>query len=118
MDLGSLLHLFVSDVTVKTVAALIAVDFVVGVAASLKDGTFSVGHLHGFLIDDVLSKAVPFFAIYAAAKAGLSDAWFSGLRDATFVAVTAGMSASILKSLADLGFAGLPASLTREKKLS
>lgn len=117
MDLGVLLHLFVADATVKTVAALVAVDFVLGVAAAVKDGTFAIGFLHGFLISDVLAKVVPFFAIYAAAKVGTSDAWFSGLRDAVFAAVAAGMTASILKSLSDLGFANLPSALTAEKKL-
>jgi Bacteriophage holin family len=117
MDLGQLLHLFVSDTTVRVVAALVAVDFVLGVSAAVKDGTFSFGYLHGFLIDDVLSKLVPWFAVYAASKAGLSDSMFAGLRDAIFAAVTAAMTASILKSLADLGLANLPSALTKEKKI-
>lgn len=118
MDLGVLLHLFVSDTTVRIVAILIALDFVLGVSAALKAGSFSIGYLHGFLIDDVLSKLVPWFAVYAASKAGLSDSMFTGLRDAIFAAVTAAMIASILKSLTDLGFTGLPSALTKEKKIA
>jgi hypothetical protein len=91
---------------------------VLGVAAALKDGTFSFGYLHGFLIDDVLSKLVPWFALYAATKVGLSNSMFVGIRDATFAAVTAAMSASILKSLGDLGIANLPSALTSEKKIA
>ena len=117
MTLGTLLHAFVSDATVKTVAALVAADFILGVAAALKDGSFSFGYLHGFLTNDVLGKVVPFFALYAGAKVGTSGNWFSGIRDATFAAVVAGMTASILKSLGDLGVANLPAVLTSEKKL-
>lgn len=118
MDLGALLHAFVSDLTVRTVAALIAVDFVLGVSAALKNKTFSFGYLHAFLIDDVLSKLVPFFAVYAAAKVGLSNGMFEGLRDSIFAFVTAAMGASILNSLKDLGISTLPPTLTKEKKIA
>lgn len=118
MTLGQLLHLFVADTTVRVVAILIALDFILGVAAALKAGTFGIGYLHGFLIDDVLSKLVPWFALYAATKVGLSDGMFDGIRDATFAFVTAAMGASILKSLTDLGIANLPKALTAEKKLT
>lgn len=115
---AQLLNLFISDATVKTLGVLLAVDIVVGIAASLKAKTFSFGYLHAFLIDDVLAKLVPFFAIYAAAKAGLSNDWFEGLRDVIFATLVAGFMASILKSLQDLGFTGLPPALTKEKKIA
>jgi hypothetical protein len=118
MNLGQLLHVFISDTLVRTVGILVALDFVLGVAAAVKDGTFKLGWLHGFLIDDILSKLVPWFALYAATKVGLSNAMFVGIRDATFAFVTAGMTASILKSLGDLGISNLPSVLTSEKKLT
>lgn len=118
MNLGQLLHLFVADTTVRIVGALIALDFVLGVAGAVKKGTFAVGYLHAFLIDDVLSKLVPWFALYAATKVGLSGGMFEGIRDATFGFVTGAMGASILASLGELGIANLPSALTAEKKVS
>lgn len=115
MGFGALLHAFVSDTTVRIVAGLVVLDFVLGVASALKDGTFRLGWLHGFLITDVLEKLVPWFAVYAATKVGLSDGLFSGIRDAVFAGVSAAMTASILSSLASLGFSGLPATLTGGK---
>lgn len=109
--MNGLLHAFVNDRLVQAVLLLVAADFVVGVSAALKAGSFRFGWLHGFLETDVLAKLIPFFAVYAASKAGASNAWFEGLRDTVGAAVVAGLSASVLSSLSQLGFGSLPAVL-------
>lgn len=118
MTYGQLLNLFFSDKTLQLVGLYIAVDFTLGVAAALKTGTFKMGWLHGFLVDDVLAKVVPFGIVYMGAKTGLSDGWFEILRDSIFAVITASFVASILGSLAELGFASLPPALMATKTVT
>lgn len=118
MTYGQLLNLFFSDKTLQLVGLYVAVDLTLGVAAALKLGTFKLGWLHGFLIDDVLGKVVPFGIVYMGAKTGLSDGWFEALRDSIFGVITAAFVASVLGSLAELGLVSLPPALTSTKTLA
>jgi hypothetical protein len=115
MNLGNLLHQFVSDTQFQTVAALIVLDLILGVAAAAKTRTFQVAYLANFARNDVLGKVVPFFVIDSAAiVAGGTNIFIPGV-DLTnvahgmFVLVTAAMVGSLLSSLKDLGFSTIPA---------
>ena len=63
-----LLREFADDPTVRLVAALILLDFVTGVAASVKARTFRLGWVSDFLRADVLGKVVPYFAVWGAVR--------------------------------------------------
>jgi hypothetical protein len=119
MNLGDLLHSFAVGQEFQTVAALIVVDFVLGVAAAVKMGTFALSYVSNFARNDVLAKVVPFFVLNSAALvAGKTDIVIPGfdlniVKDAMFATVTAAMVGSLVSSLSDLGFTALPGQLGR-----
>lgn len=69
MTLSQLIHLFAEDDKVRAIALLVLLDFVLGVIAALRLGDFRLGRVADFLRDDVLFKVVPYFALWAAARA-------------------------------------------------
>lgn len=121
MTITSAFHEFITDEKVRILLIIIAVDLILGIIASLKTKTFSLGYITGFLKDDIAFKVIPYFVFYFAALiAGNQDVVIPGL-DLGIVAGTvygliiAAMVASILGSIKDLGFqglSGLPSSLT------
>lgn len=109
-DLGAFLNAFIYDDQLKLVFSLIVADFVLGVVSALvaKPMRFRLSYISAFLRDDVLGKVLPWFALFALGKANnqfeiLGPIGFGSLADAAFVAVTAALAASILKSVADFG---------------
>lgn len=101
---------FVNDDKVKAILVLVAVDFVFGVCSALKAGTFQLSYVAAFVRDDLLSKVVPYFVVYAAAlTAGHTTILFNvidfgDVADTIFGIVVAAMAGSIYKSLGELGF--------------
>lgn len=112
--MGAIVHSFVDDVTFKAVMVLVVLDLALGIFASVKLGQFAFAKVTGFLKDDVLSKVLPWFTIYAAWKYAPSvDVLGVGLKEvqeAVFAGVVIALVASLTSSLADLGL-GLPKSL-------
>jgi len=115
MTLQALIQNFVHDDQFKTVAALIALDLVLGVAAAVKLGQFRLTYLANFARNDVLGKVAPFLVLHSfALVAGSTSVVIPGLdvskiSDATFALVTAAMVGSVLSSLADFGLPVPPA---------
>lgn len=110
-DLGAFLNAFVQDDQLKLVAFLVLADIILGVVAAVTTGTFRLKHISAFLRDDVLEKVVPWFALFALGKANdqfeiVGNIGFGALADAAFVAVTAALAASILKSIGQLPIGG------------
>lgn len=105
MNLGQLIQAFTHDDLVVTSAILVALDFVLGVAAGIYRHTFRMGWLADFLRRDVLGKLVPFFAVWAAVKVGgdLELGGHGAIASSVGATVIAAVSASILNSLRDLG---------------
>ncbi len=100
----ALIELFTDDATVRVVAILVALDFLLGVTAALADGSFRFGWLPDFLRRDILGKVVPYFAVWAAVRLG-GDVELGGIgviEEGVGATVVAAMSASILNSLRDL----------------
>jgi hypothetical protein len=88
---------------------LIAVDFLTGVAAAFKLGTFRLSYAADFLHSDVAQKVIPWGAIYVVDKATDGDG-FSFLNlgvaaGAAYVVMVAALSASIVSNFRDLGVA-------------
>ena len=110
-----LLREFADDPTVRLVAALILIDFVLGVAASVKAGTFRLGWLSDFLRADVLGKVVPYFAVWGAVRVSgdIEIAGYGAIEEVVGAAVVLALSASALNSLRDLGI--LPSALSKDE---
>ena len=107
MNFSELISAFTADETVQLVAALIVVDFVLGVSAGVKANTFRMGWLADFLRNDVLGKVVPYFAVWGAVRIGgdFELAGFGAIEEVTGAAVVLALGASVLNSLRDLGIA-------------
>lgn len=105
-----LLREFADDPTVRLVAALILLDFVLGVAAAVKARTFRVGWLSDFLRADVLAKVVPYFAVWGAVRVSgdLELAGYGLIEEGVGAAVVLALGASVLNSLRDLGLHSAP----------
>ena len=109
MNITAIISSFAHDKQLAVVVSLIAADFVLGVLASFKLGTFRLTYLSNFAKNDLLGKVVPWFAVFALDKASgaagiVGPIDWSQVSTAAFVAVTAAMAGSILSSLADLGW--------------
>lgn len=123
MNLALWFTTFVHDDKVKAILVLIAVDFILGVAAAFKTNTFQLSYFAQFARDDLLGKVVPYFVLYAASivvgGSGVLGSWvtFNTLSDSLFAIVVAAMVGSIYKSLADLGLnLPLPPALNKALK--
>lgn len=111
-DLGAFLNTFLQDDQLKLVAFLVVADIILGVIAAVTTGTFRLKHISAFLRDDVLEKVVPWFALFCLGKANnafeiVGSVGFGALADGAFVAVTAALAASILKSINQFKLGGL-----------
>lgn len=106
----SLLNQFQEDPTVIALAVLVGLDVVLGVLAALKLGTFKFVIVADFLRADVLGKAVPYYAIWAAVHISgdvmLGD--FGVIEETTGALAIAAVGASVLNSIKDLGLSQLP----------
>ncbi len=115
---------FFSDTRTQILLLLVALDLVLGVAASLfasgKAGKFGLVFLADFARNDLLGKVLPFAVVYAGYKfAGNADIVIPGFdmqvaTDALWALVLAALVASLLGSLKQLNlpvFNELPNSL-------
>jgi hypothetical protein len=115
MSITQILASFAHDQQVGVVLSLIVADFILGVAAAFKLGTFRLTYLANFARNDLLGKVFPWFVVFALDKASsgtgiVGPIDWSQANTVAFAAVTLAMAGSILKSLADFGVT-LPAAL-------
>ena len=115
MSITAILASFAHDKQLALVLSLIVADFVLGVLAAFKAGTFRLTYVSNFARNDLLGKVVPWFAVFALDKATsgagiVGPVDFSHAATIAFGIVTLAMAGSILSSLADLGIS-LPAQL-------
>lgn len=108
MTITQILSSFAHDTQLQAVALLIAADFIFGILAALKANVFRLTYVANLARNDVLGKVVPWFFIFAFAKASNSadivgPIDWSHANDAVFGLVTLALGGSILKSLSDLG---------------
>lgn len=109
MQVGVWLRTFALDDKVHILLILLMLDFILGVTAALRVGTFRLSYVADFMRNDVLFKLLPYFALYAASLvAGGVDIVLPGLdfgfvAGAAFITVTAAFVGSILASLKTLG---------------
>lgn len=110
MNITTVLHDVFSDTQLQTILLLVAVDFVFGIIAAFKLGTFQLSYLSNFARNDVLGKALPWAALEVGAViAGDAHILIPGFdltntAHAAFALIAAALVGSIIGSLADLGF--------------
>jgi len=99
-----LIHDFAADPGVRLFAALLLLDFVLGVSAAVANGTFQFGWLPDFLRKDILLKAFPYFGVWAAVRLGgdIEIAGVGAIEETVNGLIVAALAASIVKSVADL----------------
>lgn len=108
MSITDILASFAHDDQVRIVISLVAGDFILGVLAAFKLGTFRLTYIANFARNDLLGKLGPWLAIFALDKATAAGSivgpvdW-STANWAMFALITAAMAGSILSSLTDLG---------------
>jgi hypothetical protein len=98
---------FANDEMVLLIAALVALDLVLGVSAALKnpDQAFRLSYVTDFLRNDILGKMVPYYAVWVAVNLG-GDFELAGIpliEDSVGALVVAALGASVLNSLRDMG---------------
>lgn len=107
MDFTQALNALFNDNLVIYALILVAVDFILGVAAALAKHTFRLSYIADFARNDVLAKLLPWGALYVGAKlapdAGTSIFDLGTAAGALYALVVAAWVGSILSSLADLG---------------
>lgn len=108
--IATYLREFTDDPTVLAIVVLVALDFVLGICASIVAHTFRAGWLADFLRRDILAKLIPYFAVWFAVRVG-GDIKIDGyglVEETVGLAVTAAIGASVLNSLRDLGLIKAP----------
>jgi hypothetical protein len=108
--LGGLLEKFWNDGKVDWLVLAVVVDFVLGVLAALKLGTFRLSYVADFLRKDVIFKLGGYLVLYAGAVyageaeiLGIPEFDPGLLAGAAYAVVAAAFVGSILNSLRDLG---------------
>ncbi len=104
-----LLQDFADDPTVRLLAALVALDVLLGVIAAVfnKEQHFRLVYVADFLRADVLGKLLPYFGVWAAVHltGDVRLGEFGVIEESVGALAIAAVGASILKSLTDLGLA-------------
>lgn len=105
MELGALLDQFGDDPTTKAIAAVVALDIILGVAAAIKAGTFRLSYLVDFLRNDVLGKVVPYAGLWWVLHitGDVEIGGFEAIEETVGIAIIAAVGASVLNSIRDLG---------------
>lgn len=107
MNITAILASFAHDKQVALVLLLIVADFILGVLAAFRAGTFRLTYIANFIHNDLLKVGL-WLGVFAFDKASHA-AGIVGPIDwnqanlVTFAILTAAMVGSILSSLADLG---------------
>lgn len=107
MSLQEVVREFAHDKQLHAVIVLIALDLILGVVAAVRTGKFAFTKVSAFLKDDVLSKVLPWFAVFAAAKfapsVDIAGVDLNQVQTALWGLVTVALVFSLTSSLADLG---------------
>ena len=109
MSVGEFLRVFWNDGKVEILAILVALDFLLGVVAAVKSGTFRLSYISDFVRKDVIFKIGGYLLVYAGAVyAGNADIIIDGLdlgviAGSVYVVIVAAMIGSILNSIRELG---------------
>ena len=105
---NALVDAFIDDPTVRIIAVLVALDFVLGSAAALYTKTFRLSFFADVFRNDVLGKLLPYYALWGALHVSGID-WsvggFDVIEEAAGGTVILALTGSVLNSLRDFGLA-------------
>jgi apolipoprotein N-acyltransferase len=102
------LQSFVDDPTVRVIAVAWVLDFLLGVFAAFKAGTFRLSYVADTFRNDVIGKILPYYTLWAALHVTGIDWSIGGLdviEEGAGALVIGALVGSILNSLRDLGLA-------------
>lgn len=105
---SALVDAFTSDPTVRVIAALWALDFLMGLYAGIKKGEFRLSYIADTFRNDVIGKILPYYTLWAALHLTGIDFSIAGLdvvEETAGAVIIAAFVGSILKSVSDLGIA-------------
>lgn len=104
----ALIDAFTSDPTVRIIGALWVLDFLLGLFAAFKSGTFRLSYIADTFRNDVIGKILPYYTLWAALHVTGIDWSIGGLdivEEAAGGIVIMALVGSVLNSLRDLGIA-------------
>ena len=99
---------FLEDPTVRVIAILWALDFLLGLFAGIKSGQFRLSYIADTFRNDVVGKILPYYTVWAALHVTGID-WsiggFDVIEETAGALVIGALAGSALNSLRDLGLA-------------
>jgi len=105
---NAVLNAFVDDPTVRLIAVLVALDFVLGTLAAFYTKTFRLSFIADVFRNDVLGKLAPYYVLWAALHVSGID-WsiggFDVIEEVAGATIVAALVGSVLNSLRDFGLA-------------
>lgn len=103
-----ILDAFTSDPTVRLIAVLVGLDFVLGILAAFYTKTFRLSFIADVFRNDVLGKVLPYYVLWAALHVSGVDWSIGGLdviEEGAGAVVLAALVGSVINSLTDFGLA-------------
>jgi len=105
---NAIVDAFIDDPTVRIIAVLVILDFLLGTAAALYTKTFRLSFLADVFRNDVLGKVLPYYVLWAALHISGID-WsvggFDVVEEAAGATIILALTGSVLNSLRDFGLA-------------
>ena len=105
---NTLVDAFLEDPTVRIIAILWVLDFLLGLFAGIKAGQFRLSYIADTFRNDVVGKILPYYTVWAALHVTGID-WSIGgfdlIEESSGALVIAALAGSALNSLRDLGLA-------------
>lgn len=105
---SGLVDAFTSDPTVRIIAALWVLDFLLGLFSGVKAGEFRLSYIADTFRNDVIGKILPYYTLWAALHITGIDWSVGGLdviEESAGAVVIAAFVGSVLNSLRELGLA-------------
>lgn len=105
----ALVDAFINDPTVRIIGALWVLDFLLGLFAAFKAGTFRLSYVADTFRNDVMGKILPYYTLWAALHLTGFDFSLAGLdvlEEGAGAIVIAALAGSVLASLKELGLLG------------
>jgi hypothetical protein len=103
---NALVDAFLEDPTVRVIAVLWVLDFLLGLFAGIKAGEFRLSYIADTFRNDVIGKILPYYTVWAAVHVTGIDWSIGGLdvvEETAGALVIAAFLGSALNSLRDLG---------------
>lgn len=101
MTISQAWHVLSTDSRVWIALALVGVDFVLGVLAAFKAGTFNLAKIAKFAETDFLFKLIPWAALFIGAQ--FAGGTLDPVEKAVYAGIVVAWGASIASSLSQLG---------------